>query len=45
MIVNTDTKWTQASDFLRVRTLRTRFALSEPSARLLAALAYGEARQ
>ena len=39
------TRWTPAADFLRVRRLRHRFALSEPTARLLAGLAYPEARQ
>jgi hypothetical protein len=45
MIVNDTTKWTPPADFLRVHHLRQRFALSEPTARLLASLAYGEARQ
>ena len=45
-MTTTDTsKWTPPADALRVCTLRHRFALSEPSARLLASLAYGEARE
>ena len=44
-MTTTTTKWTPATDLLRVRHLRQRFALSEPAAQLLAALAYGEARQ
>jgi hypothetical protein len=39
------TRWTQAAEALQVRRLRHRFALSEPTARLLAGLAYGEGRQ
>ena len=42
---DTTTNWVPAADLLRVRRLRQRFALSEPAAQLLAALAYGEARQ
>ncbi len=48
MIVNTDTtttRWALSTDSLRVRRLRLRFALSEPTARAIAGLAYPEARQ
>jgi hypothetical protein len=45
MIDTTTMRWAPSADLLRVRRLRQRFALSESAARLLAALAYGEARQ
>ena len=38
-------RWTPPTDALRVRRLRHRFALSEPTARAVAALAFGEGRQ
>ena len=41
----TTMRWAPAADLMRVRRLRQRFALSEPAARLLATLAYGEVRQ
>ena len=37
-------RWSPPTDALRVRRLRHRFALSEPTAATLAALCYGEAR-
>ncbi len=38
-------RWALSTDPLRVRRLRLRFALSEPTARAIAGLAYPEARQ
>ena len=44
IMTNSTPRWTPPTDALRVRRLRHRFALSEPTARLLAGLCYGEGR-
>ena len=41
----THTRWAQPEEHARVRHLRHKHAMSEPTARLVALLAYGERRQ
>lgn len=45
MSTTTTTRWAPTADPYRVRFLRSRFALSEPAAQLLAPMIFGEARQ
>lgn len=43
-MTETPTRWTPTAEPHRVRHLRRRFAPSEPTARLVAGLCYGEGR-